>query len=469
MGQHQRHHHRPTPSGCVGHWHLQLPRLSFSLHLDLETVNNCPADCSGHGTCGTDDVCLCEPLWAGDDCSVPIENLADQQYSKTAVAWEWDWYYYDTTLQDGTVPDFQVVVNQTMGGGCDTDLYIKFEDMPMLWDYDYRNALTIQNYALTVGGPMEGRYFIGIYTYSVGDGYEECGYTIRLDQERAGQECESGCSSHGYCSNGICECSGPFAGSNCETMTEDLHEGQSVAGFANNNQWNYYTATANSATNMIISVDQDWNEGGDCDLYIRAGEAPTRFNYDYRNIGFDNSFSIVIQNPLATHWHIGVFGYHHCQYFITETLDASACPNACSGNGQCVSGRCACNDGFAGQNCASPLERIRSKDYLSDSIGQSKWHYYKFTAPSVYTSISVALIEQETSGSLELYVLEGAPPELTGAQYSDTTLSSTHSVYFRYDGTEDNDHDFYIGVYGTSLVPMGSPVPYSVFVYSPPI
>ena len=106
------------------------------------------------------------------------------------------------------------------------------------------------------------------------------------------------------------------------------------------------------------------------------------------------------------------------------------------------------------------MERIRSKDYLSDSIGQSKWHYYKFTAPSVHTSISVALIEQETSGSLELYVLEGAPPELTGAQYSDTTLSSTHSVYFLYDGTEDNDHDFYIGVYGTSLVPMGFPVPY---------
>ena len=105
-------------------------------------------------------------------------------------------------------------------------------------------------------------------------------------------------------------------------VTQDLEDGQSVSGFAGSNQWNYYTVTANSATNMLISIDQDWNNDGDCDLYVRADEQPDRFHYDYRNIGFDNSFSVTIQNPLSTQWHIGVYGYRSCQYFITETLDS---------------------------------------------------------------------------------------------------------------------------------------------------
>ncbi len=31
---------------------------------------------------------------------------------------------------------------------------------------------------------------------------------------------------------------------------------------------------------------------------------------------------------------------------------ASSCPADCSGRGKCVDGRCKCNDGFAGTDCA---------------------------------------------------------------------------------------------------------------------
>lgn len=70
---------------------------------------------------------------------------------------------------------------------------------------------------------------------------------------------------------------------------------------------------------------------------------------------------------------------------------------------------------------------------------------------------------------MQLYVLEGAPPELTGAEYSDTQQTSLHDIYFRFDGTADVDHDFYIGVYGTANVPIGTTSHYQVFAYSPPI
>jgi hypothetical protein len=371
-------------------------------------------------------------------------------------------YFFDSVAEDGLIPDFQIVVIQTGVDSGDTDLYVKFEEIPTLFYYDYRNAAIVVNYALTVGSPEEGRYYIGIY------GYNACEYSIHVNVIHD-SECENLCSSHGYCSNDACHCTGPFSGDNCEYMTQDLEEGQSVLGFANNNQWNYYTVTANSASNMMVTVDQDWNTGGDCDLYIRAETEPDRFHYDYRNIGFDDSFDVVVQNPLSTHWYIGVYGYRSCQYFITYTLDASSCPNDCSGNGNCVNGRCACSSGYAGQDCSSPLSRIHSGDLLEGTIGQNKWHYYKYTAPSVHTSITVELIEVETEGYMGLYMAEGAPPELTGSQYSDTEASNLHNIYFLFDGTNEVDHDFYIGVYGNSHVTLGNPSPYKIFVYSPPI
>jgi len=371
-------------------------------------------------------------------------------------------YYFDSTGEEGNIPQFQIVVNQTGNAQGDTDLYVSFDEVPTLFDYDFRNAAVLDNYALTVGNPLEGRYYIGIYGYNAAD------YTIHVNV-LVGGDCDNLCSSHGYCSNDVCHCTGPFEGENCEQMTQDLEDGQSVSGFAGSNQWNYYSVTANSASNMIISIDQDWNSDGDCDLYVRADEQPDRFHYDYRNIGFDNSFSVVVQNPLSTHWFIGVYGYRSCQYFITETLDAASCPNDCSGNGNCVSGRCACSSGFAGQDCSSPLERIRSGDFLDGSVGQNKWHYYKYTAPSSHTSITVELVETQTEGYLQLYGLEGAPPELSGFQYSDVEQSSLHNIYMLFDGTEDVDHDFYFGVYGSSLVALGNPAPYKIFVYSPPI
>ena len=105
-------------------------------------------------------------------------------------------------------------------------------------------------------------------------------------------------------------------------MNSELIEGQAIPGYAEDNQWNYYVVTANSASNMIINIDQAWNDGGDCDLYVLADSYPDRFHYDYRNIGFDDSFSVVVQNPLDTEWHIGVYGYRSCQYYITEIIDA---------------------------------------------------------------------------------------------------------------------------------------------------
>ena len=51
----------------------------------------------------------------------------------------------------------------------DSDLYVKFEELPSLWVYDFRNALVVPNYFLTIGNPAVGRYYIGMYGFSDSD------------------------------------------------------------------------------------------------------------------------------------------------------------------------------------------------------------------------------------------------------------------------------------------------------------
>lgn len=53
-------------------------------------------------------------------------------------------------------------------------MYVKFGELPTLWYYDFRDAGILTDYALPVGSPQEGRYYIGIY------GYSSAYYDIRI-------------------------------------------------------------------------------------------------------------------------------------------------------------------------------------------------------------------------------------------------------------------------------------------------
>ena len=137
-------------------------------------------------------------------------------------------------------------------------------------------------------------------------------------------------------------------------MTEALQDGISVNGYVDNNQWNYYYADTQTSNNMVIKITQVGS--GDCDVYIKANENPTKTSFDLKDIGFSTSFNLTVLNPLGSVWHIGVYGYRTCNYDITEIISKNSCPNNCSGNGQCSnSGRCSCSSGFAGNDCGSRL------------------------------------------------------------------------------------------------------------------
>lgn len=91
--------------------------------------------------------------------------------------------------------------------------------------------------------------------------------------------------------------------------------GDSYDGFVDNGKWNYWTFHYFTSSPLRVTVTQTGS--GDCDLYIRQNNDPTRIQYQYSDISLDSEYSIVVQEPGDETWHIGVYGWITCSYDIS--------------------------------------------------------------------------------------------------------------------------------------------------------
>jgi hypothetical protein len=73
---------------------------------------------------------------------------------------------------------------------------------------------------------------------------------------------------------------------------------------------------------VIIVVNQSvhqidgGNTFGDCDLYVKFGASPTKFDFDYKDTTNNRSFELVIPNALQDTLYIGIYGYQTCLYRV---------------------------------------------------------------------------------------------------------------------------------------------------------
>jgi len=408
--------------------------------------------CNGHGRCVAASQCSCNAGWSGADCSRAITTISlDNPVQGTLSRGEW--IYYLLPLTSNNFLQFHVI--ETSSGG-DIDLYLKFEAIPTMYSFDYKDISVQREFTLNITEPSLGNWYGGVY------GFRNTSFTLTA---KAGTSCPTRCSNHGTCSGSNCACKAGFSGISCENMRDDLTVGISQSGFVSNEAWNYYHIKPNTERNLQINVKQI--SGGDCDLYAKPGAVPTQTDYSARDIGTTSEFTLTISNPSDELWYLGVFGYSDCEYTITVVVN-SVCPGnpACSGHGNCVAGLCVCSSGYNGVDCSQNGNHLANGISVSShTLPDLGWEYYSFDVVNS-TYLAIDLKEKGTSGFVWLYVSKGQVPTLRTYDYSSKdTNSKFHRLRISLGSAQTGT--FQIGVYGNPFADRG-PLSYSLAAWYTP-
>jgi len=434
--------------GLYGYWHVDYT-------LTVDVLSSCSVDCGAHGHC-EQQTCICYDSYTGAACDKYDRTLTSGNSVSDHVE-TGEWKYYHLIVPDGNM--LSVTLQGTPSG--DVDLYLKHEDYPTFWSFDYLNGTIQPLSTLVLEDPQPGTWYIGCY------GYRADSYTLTADVEEAGG-CPGECSgeSHGSCRGSRCRCEDGFEGEACEHMVTQMTLDTVYDGHVDQNMWNYYWFDVDTTNDVVVAVDQE-STGQDCDIFVKSGQDPSRVSYEYAELSYREQFNVTIENPSGSTWHIGVYGWTECTYTMYITIPTTC---VCRGDhGECRpnSGVCLCDPGWTGPYCdEGSLALDNGAVYVDQTVTQYNWAYYSITTDS--SMVLISMKEQETQGFLWLFVSLSGFPELDGYEAVDReTNSDFHEVHLLFDTKERRD--YYIGVYGNPFDVRGpDPVPFKITAWSPP-
>jgi len=354
----------------------------------------------------------------------------------------------------------------------DCDIYLGFGLYPNKTYYIAANESLEDSSTIVYSAIDSGDYYLGVF------GFWGCQFNLTLNLLTNGSSsgCNSTtkCSMHGTCpsnSQGICSCNFGYTGDNCETAIYPLIPLLPTHGYVFDNTWNYYHVRLYTASSLIIQVNQTAGQASaDCDLYIKEGEAPTYYSYDYVKLSTDQLFNITIPNPLNTTWYIGVFGWSTCEYDIVA-FSSTSCPYNCSGHGVCSgNGVCICNSGWSGSACSLQATTLTNGAVAYGLVTFNQWSYYSIAVSNAY-EVDIHLKElgnYTESGFLWVYESSTGFPNLRTYDFSDTSMDDKlHSLKVTF-ANPPVTRQIFIGVYGSPILHERSTVSFAIVAWYPP-
>ena len=420
-----------------------------SYHLRLNVQSECPNSCHKHGQC-VEGACVCNDNYYGSQCQHEVRAMdPDTDYSATVYYQSWIYYSYTTTQ---VIDEIDWVLTKRGSSSQDADIYLRGESPPTLWDWDLANiTLGTEKVINQTQVGLYTTYYLGVYGYS----RDATHYTVKIHvvTPDSPSDCPNSCSHHGTCSNNVCTCSPDYKGEECEERANnDMTFGKYYDGYVGTGAWNYFEVGGDHTNSFIVELKRT-STAGDPDLYVKAGEKPSRFDFDYVNITTGDSMTVTVPASEGTRWWIGVYGYYGSEYEVKVDY-TNECLCVEEQHGYCVTGSpaCTCYQGWAGEDCETEVVALTSSvPVTNEGVTNGVWKYYSISSEHT-SAVSLSVKEKSTKGMVWIFVRHNEPPTLNNYDFSDKdSHNPLHQISY---GTKTpQSGTLFIGVYGSPFLP----------------